>query len=130
MPKPQPSGPAPAEWQLDLSGPTFSMPGRNDYYLFEGHVAKVVWIGRWIHERWFDPLSPNFFWPANHTWCVATAIDDDSTLIGGSSALVDELCTSEKLEVIQISPDARMTMTSTSNPLITNGTMRASICSR
>lgn len=101
-----PPEPAPAEWQLDFNGPTFALPGRNDYWLFEGHVTEAVRIGRWNTERWFSAQTPQFFWPADHTWCVATEIDEDSTVIGGSSELVDQLCASEDLEVLQIAPDA------------------------
>ncbi|MGH3967639.1 MAG: hypothetical protein ACRDTV_05860 [Mycobacterium sp.] len=101
----QPPEPAPADWQLDLSGPTFSVPGRN-YYLFEGHVDDAVRIGHWVHEGFFIPQSPNFFWPADHAWCLATEIDDDSTVIGGSRELVDELCASETIEALRIAPDA------------------------
>ena len=90
-----PPTPAPAEWQLDLSGPTFSLPHRNDYYLFEGHVIEV-----------FSPKTPHFFWPADHAWCVATDNFEDSTVIRGSSDLVDQLCASEDIEVLQIAPDA------------------------
>lgn len=101
-----PPKPAPAEWQLDFSGPTFALPGRDDYWLFEGHVSEAVRIGRWNTEHWFSAQTPQFFWPADHAWCVATEIDEDSTVIGGSSELVDQLCASEDLEVLWIAPDA------------------------
>jgi hypothetical protein len=103
---PPPPGPAPSEWQLDFSGPTFTVEGRNNYFLFEGHVGDAVRFGRWVHEDAFFAQSPNFMWPADHTWCVATEIDDDSTFIGGSAALIDELCASKVLEVLPIAPDA------------------------
>ncbi len=105
LPEVRPPGPAPAEWQLDSSGPTFSFPCGNSYYLFEGRVGDAVRFGRWNNERWFDPQSPQFFWPADHAWCVATEAID-STLIGGSGELVEELCASTVLEVLQIAPDA------------------------
>ncbi len=105
-PPPPPPGPAPAEWQLDLSGPRFPMPHRNSYYLFEGHVGQAVRIGHWVHETFFIPQSPQFLWPVDHAWCVGTEIDDDSTFIGGSGELVNELCASEVLEVLRIAPDA------------------------
>ncbi|WP_136623315.1 hypothetical protein [Mycobacterium attenuatum] len=105
-PKPAPPGPAPADWQLDLRGPRFRLPGRHGYYLFEGHVGEAVRIGRWVHETCFRPKSPHFFWPADHAWCVGTEVDDDSTFIGGSRELVDELCASDVLEVLPIAPDA------------------------
>lgn len=63
-------------------------------------------IGHWVNEEAFFPQSPDFMWPADHTWCVATDIDDDSTLIGGPPRLIDELCASTRLEVLPIAPDA------------------------
>lgn len=105
LPEVQPPQPAPTEWQLDLSGPTFSLPGRN-YYLFEDHIDATIRIGHWFNENWFSPQSPSFFWPADHTWCVATEVDYDSTMIGGTRELIDHLCASETIEVLQIPPDA------------------------
>ena len=101
-----PPPPAPAEWQLDLSGPRFPMPARNDFYLFEGDVHDAVRIGYWANENAFHAITPQFMWPADHVWCVATEIDDDSTFIGGTQALVEELCASTEIEVLQIAPDA------------------------
>jgi hypothetical protein len=100
--------PPPAEWQLDESGPTFSLPHHppRNYYLFEGHVGDAVRIGRWANERRFDLRMPDFIWPADHTWCVASTPFLDSTFIGGSGELVVELCASEAIEVFQFPPDA------------------------
>lgn len=105
-PKPPPPRPAPREWQVDLSGPRFPMPHRSTFYLFEGHVGEAMRIGRWHDETWFVPKSPHFLWPADHAWCVGTEVDYDSTFIGGSRELVDELCGSEVLEVLHIAPGA------------------------
>ena len=105
LPDVRPPQPAPAEWQLDANGPTFSLPGRN-YYLFEDHIDAAVRIGHWANADHFSPQSPSFFWPADHTWCAATEVDYDSTIIGGTRELIDQLCASQKLEVLQIAPDA------------------------
>jgi hypothetical protein len=107
VPKVQPAAPAPVEWQLDLSAPTFSLPaGLTNYYLYEGHVGDAVRLGYWVNTSLFVPHSPNFFWPADNAWCVTTWFGYDSTFIGGSRELVDELCASEALEVLEIAPDA------------------------
>jgi hypothetical protein len=37
-------------------------------------------------------------WPADHTCCVATEIDDDSTIIGGATELISELCAAAAIE--------------------------------
>ncbi|MDO3140585.1 hypothetical protein [Mycobacteroides abscessus] len=105
IPDIQPPQPAPAQWRLATSGPTFSLPGRR-YHLFKGHIDAAVRIGHWVNEDFFIPQSPSFFWPADHTWCVATEVDYDSTIIGGTRELIDQLRTSEMIEVLQIPPDA------------------------
>jgi hypothetical protein len=97
---------APAEWQLDLSGRKFPMPSRNEYYLFEGVIRDAVRIGYWSNETSFHAVSPHFFWPSDHAWCVATEVDYDSTFIGGTQLLIDELCGSPQIEVLKIAPDA------------------------
>lgn len=102
----QPPRPAPSEWQLDSSGPTFSLAHRIDYHLFEGHVGEAARFGLWVNESWFYSQSPQLFWPADHSWCVATELGEDSTIIGGSRELVDELCASATLEALSIPPDA------------------------
>jgi hypothetical protein len=104
----QPPQPAPDQWQLELTGPTFSLPLSPDrtYYLFEGHLDEAARIGHWVNEDFFIPQSPNFFWPADHTWCVATEVDDDSTFIGGTRELIDELCASQIIEALEIPPGA------------------------
>lgn len=105
-PEVQPAAAAPSEWQLDLNAPTFSLPAGTNYHLFEGHIGDAARIGYWVNKNLFVPHSPNFFWPANNAWCVSTWFGYDSTFIGGSCELVDELCTSETLELLQIAPNA------------------------
>ncbi len=130
----QPAAPAPDEWQLDKTGPTFVLPDaggapyspslpdslplpaalpqpfhpvsqRHYYYLLEGRPGAAVRIGRWADERSFYHQSPSFIWPADHNWLVAITSDSDSTIIGGSRQLIEELCASEAIEVLQIAPD-------------------------
>lgn len=94
---------APDARQLDLTGPTFVVPGHTNYYLFVGHIGDAARIGQWDHQ-FFIPEPPHFFWPADHAWCVATGLD--STIVGGPGELVKELCASETIEVLPIEPDA------------------------
>ena len=98
----------PAEWQLDLSAPTFSLPGRT-YLLFAGPVHEATRTGHWVTADWFDPQSPSIFWPADHAWCVSTEIDYDSTLVGGTSELIAEILNAPGLEAWPIDPDAPRT---------------------
>jgi hypothetical protein len=96
---------APDDWQLDLRGPTVELPGRT-YHLFAGPLRDALRIGRWVSAEWFLAQSPNIFWPADHSWCVATEVDFDSTLVGGTHRLIADLIASHSLEVLAIGLDA------------------------
>ena len=96
---------ATSDRQLDLTGPQFSLPGRA-YHLFTGPIDTALHIGHWVTADWFDPQSPSIFWPTDHAWCVATEIDYDSTLVGGTRELVIDITNSPHLESLPIAPDA------------------------
>jgi hypothetical protein len=53
--------------------------------------------------------SPNQWWSDDHSWCVATEIDFDSTLVAGSRALVDAVLADERLEAFVVGPDDDLT---------------------
>jgi hypothetical protein len=44
--------------------------------------------------------SPSAWWPADHAWATSNDTDLDSTLVGGTKALVDELLADDRLEVL------------------------------
>jgi hypothetical protein len=48
--------------------------------------------------------APNLIWPADDSWFVASEIDFDSTLVGGSSMLINAIVDSPKLEAWQVEP--------------------------
>ena len=48
--------------------------------------------------------SPNIFWPADRAWCVASEIDFDSTLVGGSEKLITTLVEDPPLGAWQARP--------------------------
>lgn len=96
---------APAAKRLNLAAPKFSLAHR-DYYLFNGPVEDATRIGDWVTAEWFDPQSPSIFWPTDHVWCVATEIDFDSTLVGGTPDLINAVVESSNLEAMPIAPDA------------------------
>jgi hypothetical protein len=60
-----------------------------DYALLAGPLPAALQIGWWHSASWFEPHSPNLFWPVDHAWCVASEIDFDSTLVGGPTELID-----------------------------------------
>jgi hypothetical protein len=47
---------------------------------------------------------PHLIWPADHSWLVASEVDFDSTLVGGSSALIEAIVESPELEAWQVEP--------------------------
>lgn len=47
---------------------------------------------------------PNLIWPADHSWFVASEVDFDSTLVGGSAELVKAIVQSPALEAWQVEP--------------------------
>ncbi len=48
--------------------------------------------------------APNLIWPTDGSWFVASEIDFDSTLVGGSAVLIDAIVESPKLEAWQVEP--------------------------
>ena len=80
------------------------LPGR-DYLLLAGPLHAALQIGQWYGPEAFAAQSPNLFWPADRTWCAATEIDFDSTLIGGSTELVDAILQAPELDAWSVLPD-------------------------
>ncbi|QHE73049.1 hypothetical protein [Rhodococcus sp. WAY2] len=51
-------------------------------------------------------LCPNFWWPDDHTWCVATGIDSDSTLLAtNDGALAEAVLSDPRLEALKLEPE-------------------------
>jgi hypothetical protein len=92
-----------------LAGPRLSHPGR-DYLLFHGPLRAAVGIGYQVTTRWWQPRSPNLLWPADGSWLLATEIDFDSTLVGGSTELIAELQQTDALEAWPVGADDDLTI--------------------
>ncbi|WP_426512023.1 hypothetical protein ACPPVO_16185 [Dactylosporangium sp. McL0621] len=62
------------------------------YALHRGTLgaARALWDFSWAQ-------SPNLWWPAGRSWCVASEVDLTSTYVGGSAALVDDLVGDRRL---------------------------------
>lgn len=67
----------------------FQLPNRN-YILIKGPISEAPKLGSGYGD-WFIPQSPNLLWPADQKWCVASEIDFNVTLIGGSSDLIHRI---------------------------------------
>ncbi|MEA4944203.1 MAG: hypothetical protein VB080_07165 [Propionicimonas sp.] len=48
---------------------------------------------------------PALIWPDDHSWCVGTEIDFDSTLVGGSRTLVDAILADGTFEAFEVLAD-------------------------
>lgn len=100
---PLPIDRAPVEWRLDLRAPKFDTSGRT-YYLFTGALDAALRIGSWPTADWFLPRSPNLFWPDDQSWCVVSEIDFDSTLLGGTPELIEDVVRRDDLEAWPVGP--------------------------
>lgn len=84
--------------------PRVHLPGR-ELVLFTGPLAAAARTGSRVALDLFVPQSPNLFWPQDRAWCVATEVDLDSTLVAGSTALVEAVLASPALEAWPVGPD-------------------------
>lgn len=55
-------------------------------------------------EAWERRDAPNLIWPADRTWFVASEVDFDSTLVGGSAELIEAIVGSPDLEAWKVKP--------------------------
>lgn len=53
---------------------------------------------------WKIRQAPHLIWPADRSWFVASEVDFDSTLVGGSAALVEAIVASPELEAWAVEP--------------------------
>ena len=79
---------------------TFVLPGR-EYELFEGPLAGAAHFELNGHQA----QSPSLWWPADHSWCVASEIDLAWSYVGGSARLIDALLADERIETLRAAPD-------------------------
>ncbi|NAZ86331.1 hypothetical protein [Kineococcus indalonis] len=94
----------PRELQQALAAPRLTLPGRY-YLLFAGPLRAALDMGDQVTDDWFDAQSPNLLWPLDRSWCLASEIDFDSTLIGGSAELIKAVLAAPGLEAWQVTED-------------------------
>lgn len=95
--------PPPAFGPEVMAAPRLELPGRA-YLLFRGPMRGVRPFFS-AGQSGFWGQTPNLLWPTDRTWCVATEIDLDSTVVGGPRALVDALLAHADLEAFEVHPD-------------------------
>lgn len=59
-----------------------------DYYLLFGDLFDSLKIGYWQWDKFWQ-YQPNLVWPESKEWFVASEIDFDVTLVGGSKKLIN-----------------------------------------
>jgi hypothetical protein len=77
------------------------IPGR-EYLLLRGPLELVSKVGA------NGGNDPSIWWPDDHSWCVATEIDLDSTYVGGSSECIARLMEEPALEVLPAALEDRI----------------------
>lgn len=101
-----------------LDAPRLELPGR-EYLLFAGPLRAAGYLGQRtpasVRGRWPLPClwrqSPNLLWPRDRSWCLATDVDVDSTLVGGPASLVDALVAGGAvLEAYRVPRDGDLTV--------------------
>lgn len=79
------------------------------FLVAEGSLATVAEMtGK--HGAFGSRLPPTLFWPADHTWFVASDPDLNSTYVGGSAALIESILTDPELESWPATPDDDVTI--------------------
>jgi hypothetical protein len=92
----------------ELRRPLLNLPPDRQYRVLEAPMMEATHFGR-ADGPWGDLSTPNVMWPPDHTWCLGTEVDFDSTIVGGPEALVRDLLDAENVEAWRITPDAWLT---------------------
>jgi hypothetical protein len=74
-----------------------------DYLVLRAPLAPVLNAGTPNGPAWEQ--TPNLLWPADRSWCVATEVDFDSTLVGGPVELVSTILADQRLETWAVEQD-------------------------
>ncbi len=90
--------------------PAYSIEERNaarvllnrEYLLLHGSLESALAVDDEDDPDWQYGQSPNLMWPDDRSWALSTDIDDTSTLLAGSSALVSAVLTCDALEAFAI----------------------------
>lgn len=77
--------------------PPDRFPNR-EYLLFRGPLEAVTSFE--FGPRSFQ--SPNLWWPADRSWCVATEVDGFTSFVGGTEATIDAVVHATNLEALPI----------------------------
>jgi hypothetical protein len=77
--------------------------GGRDMLLFDGPIERVIAIGTPDpFESALRRRGPQWWWPADRSWFVATEIDYPWTYVAGTRALVDDVTTHADVEALRV----------------------------
>ena len=85
----------------ELSVERVHLPGRA-YLLMSGPLTAVSDLARYDGPDTWVSQTPALIWPADESWCLASEIDLDSTLVGGPRPAIDQLVSSPSLEAMLV----------------------------
>ncbi|MCZ4562646.1 hypothetical protein O4160_17525 [Rhodococcus sp. IEGM 1401] len=74
---------------IRATAPTAAIAGYN-YFLLKGPVSRAT--------DTLERLSPNLWWPSDHTWCVAQHFDFPCAYLGGSTETVSDILALAEVE--------------------------------
>jgi hypothetical protein len=80
------------------------LPLERNYVVIQGPLAAISQISHGPYR-----YAPSLIWPADHMWLVASEVDFDSTLVGGSAELIEEIVNSPELEAWRVKPTDSLT---------------------
>jgi hypothetical protein len=81
-----------------VAQPSLELPAR-EYAVLNGNVDAGILVGDWL-----SPSSPNLIWPEDRAWFIATEVDFDSTLVGGSPGLAHRILQDRRFEAFRVGP--------------------------
>jgi hypothetical protein len=87
------------EW----AAPRLELPARS-YLLLAGPLDAAHALAEHATAGVPSTQSPQLIWPDDRAWCLASEIDLDSTVVGGTRALVDAVLADPTLEAWEVRP--------------------------
>ena len=80
--------------------------GGRDMLLFDGPIEAVRSIGAvYLIDNDLHRRSPQWWWPEDRAWFLATEIDYPWTYVGGAAELITQILSDSELEVVEVHPE-------------------------
>ena len=89
--------------EAERAGGSITAPHRR-WLLYRGAAGQLADS---LHDAWPDQ-SANLVWPEDRSWCLATEIDGECTLVAGSRELICSIRDEPSLEVQTVRPEDRL----------------------